>query len=72
MIGVVEEALKIKLQAPPVDGKANDMLIRFMSDVLDVPKSAVNIVRGQTSKKKLLEIRSSELSVSDAVRLLTT
>ncbi|MBS1169768.1 MAG: hypothetical protein H6R01_686 [Burkholderiaceae bacterium] len=67
VLGVVEDALKLKLNAPPIDGKANDALIRFISDTLDVPKSAVNITHGTTSKRKLLEIRSSRLT-PDAVR----
>ena len=65
VVGETEDALKIKLQAPPVDGKANDMLVRFLSDVLDVSKSAVHIVRGQTSRKKLIEIRTDVLSAQE-------
>ncbi len=69
VVGEAEAVLKIKLQAPPVDGKANDMLIRYIADRLDVPKSAVSITHGLTSKKKLIEIRTSQLTVEAATRL---
>jgi uncharacterized protein len=63
VIGRVEDALKIKLHAPAVDGKANDALIRYIADMLDIPKSAVNITHGFTSKKKLIEIRAPHLTI---------
>ncbi|MEK7084728.1 MAG: DUF167 domain-containing protein [Patescibacteria group bacterium] len=48
--------LKVKLTAPPVDGKANDALIEFLSKEFDVAKSCVRIARGETSKIKIVEI----------------
>lgn len=63
VLGIVDDALKIKLNAPPVDGKANDALIRYIADVLHVPKSAVSITHGTSSKKKLLEIRTTRATV---------
>jgi len=68
VLGVVEDVLKIKLQAPPVDGKANDALIRYIADTLHVPKSAVSITHGLSSKRKLLEVRAQHLTV-EAVEL---
>ncbi len=52
--GTLGEALKIRLNAPPVDGKANHRLIWFLSGLLEVPPSQVRIVRGQTSRDKLI------------------
>lgn len=63
VIGAVEDAIKIKLHAPPVDGKANEALIRFIADRLDVPKSMVSITHGFTSKRKLLEVCAAHLTV---------
>ncbi len=54
--GVHGDALKIKLAAPPVDGKANAALISFIADLLGVPKSAVCLKSGLTSRHKVLEI----------------
>jgi uncharacterized protein (TIGR00251 family) len=50
------DALKIRLAAPPVDGKANAALIEFVAERLGLPKSAVRLVSGQTSRRKILEI----------------
>ncbi len=44
--------LKIKIHAPPVDGSANEMLIRFLSDVLGISKSKIHVLRGETSRAK--------------------
>jgi len=57
--GVYGDALKIKIAAPAVDGKANDELIKFLSKALGVPKNAVSILCGDTSHNKLVEIESS-------------
>ena len=54
------DALKIRLAAPPVDGKANEALIKFFADALGLPKSAVTIKSGQTSRRKALEVSGSD------------
>mgnify|MGYP001110658949 FL=1 len=54
--GLHGDALKIRLAAPPVDGKANEALIKFIADTLGLPKSAVTIKSGQTSRRKALEV----------------
>ena len=54
--GLHGDALKIRLAAPPVDGKANDALIKFVAETLKLPKSAVNLKSGQTSRRKVLEV----------------
>ena len=50
------DALKIRLAAPPVDGKANDALIRFIAENLGLAKSAVTLKSGQTSRRKVVEV----------------
>lgn len=54
--GLHGDALKIRLAAPPVDGKANAALIAFVAQRLDVAKSAVSLKSGQTSRRKVLEV----------------
>jgi len=54
--GVHAEALKIALTAPPVDGKANEALIAFLSDTLHLPRARINIVGGLTSRSKTIRI----------------
>lgn len=48
--------IKIRVTAPPVDGKANDALIVFLSKVLDIPKSHIEIVAGLIGRDKLISI----------------
>jgi len=50
------ETLKVYLTAPPVDGAANEALISLLAKRLAVPRRAINIVRGATSRQKTLEI----------------
>jgi uncharacterized protein (TIGR00251 family) len=56
IVGEHNGALKVRLAAPPVDGAANDELIRVVARTLKVPKSAVEIISGHTSKLKQLKI----------------
>jgi hypothetical protein len=48
--------VKIRITAPPVDGQANKAIIDFLSDVLNVPKSKLEIVAGQTGKDKIIAV----------------
>lgn len=50
------EALVIALAAPPVDGAANDELVRFLAEVLELPRRAVTLVRGHGARHKQLKI----------------
>ncbi len=51
-----DAVLKIALAAPPVDGKANEALIRFFADLLEVSRSAVEILSGGQSRHKVVRI----------------
>ena len=62
--GIHGEALKIRLAAPPVDGKANEALIAFVAKTLGVPKSRVELVSGQTSRAK--RVRVAGVAPADA------
>lgn len=57
IIGVVENALKIRLDVPPVDGKANEKCIKFIANIMQVPKSWVIIVKGEKSRTKTLLVK---------------
>ncbi len=54
--GVVGDSLKISLTAPPVDGKANQAVIDFLSDMLRVPRASITIASGETSRVKVIRI----------------
>ena len=57
--GTHDGALRVRLHAPPVDGKANIALGVWLADTLDVAKSQVTLVRGQTSKRKQWRVAAS-------------
>jgi len=57
--GMHDGALRVRLHAPPVDGKANLALIAWLADTLDLPKRDVEFIRGQTSKRKQLRISAA-------------
>jgi uncharacterized protein (TIGR00251 family) len=54
--GVIEGALKIRLQAPAVEDRANEALCLFLAELLKRPKSAVRILAGERSRVKRVEI----------------
>ena len=49
--------IKIKLTAQPIEGKANKALIEFLSKQLKIPKTSIEIIKGETSKEKTLLIK---------------
>lgn len=67
IVGLHGTALKVRLQAPPVEGAANDALVALIADRLGLPKRAVRVVNGATSRSKTLEI---EGTTEAAVRAL--
>lgn len=60
--------LKIKLKAPPVEGKANQELIRFLSDLLGVAKNSIEILRGDKSSRKDLCIRRGDKTLEELIK----
>ena len=62
------DTLKIRIAAPPVDGAANEELVRFLAKRLAVPRSAVTIAAGLTGRRKTVKI--SGVETADALRTL--
>ncbi len=56
VLGFTEGMLRVKVTAPPTRGKANQELIAFLGQLLDVGKSSVTIIKGHTSRNKLIAI----------------
>jgi uncharacterized protein (TIGR00251 family) len=54
--GVLGDALKVELTAPPVDGRANEACIRFFADLFNVPRSSVTIASGASSRNKVIRV----------------
>ncbi len=55
--GLHEDAMKIKITAPPVDGSANKLCIKFLAKCLKVSKSSIEILSGQNGRKKLILLK---------------
>ena len=68
VVGLHAERVKVQLAAPPVDGAANEELEDLLARVLDVPRRAVEIVRGQASKQKTVRIVGIAGITADLVR----
>lgn len=57
IVGIHQDALKIKLTAPPADGAANKQCLQLLAKALGLPKSALKITGGQTSRTKHIRIQ---------------
>ena len=60
IVEVTEEFIKIKLNSPPIEGKANKEVIALLSKALKIPKSNISIVNGDKNKLKTIEVMISE------------
>ncbi len=56
IVGELDGALKMRLAAPPVNGAANEELLRWLARFFDVPRAAVEIIAGATAKQKLIRV----------------
>jgi uncharacterized protein (TIGR00251 family) len=54
--GVIGDALKLSLTAPPIEGRANEAVIDFFAELLRLPRSSITIAAGQTSRNKVVRI----------------
>ena len=62
VVGVYGDALKIKITAPPVEGKANKQLLKFLAERLQLLTSQINLRSGNTSRHKVVEIRGLSIN----------
>jgi hypothetical protein len=68
--GTHGDALRVRVQAPPVDGAANDDVIAVIAEALGVPRRAVRIAAGLSGRQKLVDVDGIDASAATA-RLLT-
>ena len=66
IVGLYGDALKIRLAAPPVDGKANAALVAFIAAKVGAGRTAVEVISGQTSRAK--RVRVAGISPADALK----
>ncbi|HEX2640198.1 MAG TPA: DUF167 domain-containing protein [Pyrinomonadaceae bacterium] len=67
IVGEYGDALKIKLASPPVDGAANEELIKLLAKAFAVPKISVEIISGHTSKTKTVRIAGASAQQITAI-----
>lgn len=60
--GLLGDALRVKLHASPVDGRANKALCAFLADWLGLPGRAVSLVQGRNSQHKLIQLAGVDLA----------
>jgi uncharacterized protein len=68
VVGRYGSAIKLRVAAPPVDGAANDAIVRFLADLLAVPRSAVHLEAGAGGRAKIVLVDG--IDVAGAVRRL--
>lgn len=66
-VGQEGETWKIRVAAPPIEGKANKELVRWLAEALDLAPSEIEIVKGLGSKNKLVEVPLSYEDVKQAL-----
>lgn len=64
---LMNNVLYVKIKARPVDGEANNYLVKYLAEILSVSKSSIVIVRGHSSKYKVVEIPISIEELEDAL-----
>ncbi|PJD94956.1 MAG: YggU family protein [Legionella sp.] len=65
--GLHDGALKIRLNAPPIEGRANEALIKYLAKCFDVPSKQIKLIRGEKSRRKTFEITGSLIDPSKIV-----
>jgi uncharacterized protein len=63
-----QDNIKVYLNSPPADGKANAELIKLLSKKIDIPKSGIRIIKGEKGRKKRISLE--DLSKDEVIRLL--
>jgi len=61
MLGPYRDGIKVKVTAPPIEGKANEALIRFLAKEFGIPPSCIEILKGHHSREKTLKISGLSL-----------
>lgn len=68
--GVREGRLRVRVSSPPIDGAANERLVRVLAQVLDVPRTSITLTRGEKSRDKDLTVHGVAARASELVARL--
>lgn len=72
IVGIIQDELKIKLASPAIEGLANSALIKFLSKILKIPKSTINIIYGEKSRHKRVEINSKHVDINKLLTIINS
>ena len=64
-------SIKVRIKAPPVDGKANKYLVEFLAGYFGLSKSKVRLLKGETNQFKTLEIEADELAIVERLEKIS-
>ena len=64
IVGRHGDALRVRVATPPVDGRANEALVRYLAERLDVPRRAIQIATGATSRRKVVDVAGINLAAA--------
>jgi len=70
VVGLHDDRLKLQLQAPPLENRANEALVAWLADQLSLPRKQIEILTGHTNRQKRVLVRGTTLEQVE--RLLTT
>lgn len=62
--GLHGDAIKLRIAAPPIDGAANDEVIRFVAETLGVPRRDVTLTAGRSSRRKVVEVHGTTVAAA--------
>lgn len=69
---IEEEFIKVKVTAQPIENKANKALIEFLSKTFKIPKTSIEILKGETSKEKTILLRTNDENKQSVIISLLT
>lgn len=69
LAGIMDDALRVRLTAPPVDGEANEACVKFLAIVFKVPRQRVELLSGHTGRQKM--VRIAGITGADVLKLLS-
>ncbi|MFZ5503761.1 MAG: DUF167 domain-containing protein [Pseudomonadota bacterium] len=69
IVGLHGDALKVRLAAPPVDGQANEMLLKFISECMRIGRRQVSIKYGEQSRRKVVVVEGGGTQLEDLLKL---
>lgn len=61
VVGVHDGALALRVTTPPVEGKANEASLRFLAKILGLPRSRLEIVKGERFRRKVIRVRNVQI-----------